>query len=326
MTDINQDWINNVLKNAKKKNSGNSDSKFRWTKLPQKGVFKFRLLPPDDQGRLGAVVGKHYKIPAASTGEGKSRTTHTCIENCSTIDEGHICPICEVLRKFNAEGIETPDQFNSSRQACLLGVVIAPDKDENGPHDLAHPEIIQMSEYNFTRILQFLQDPDIGLFYDLTKGNEIKMSREEKGEKWDIMIMPQSKPVIDPDTDPDGAKLALLKENAAKIDLYKMYKLPDDKSLEEIHKAAKRLEQALRVVVTSTAKQEAQDKKLAEKPVEQAKEKLPTTETTAIPSGAPKCFGDQGVFNPEKEQCLLCQHDIECSRAVKKVRAEAGGK
>lgn len=330
---VNLDWAKNQLKNSTRKSNGD---RTEYYELPEAGDLVIRVLPPDQQGRLGKVVGTHWNIQGNQIDVKGARSP--CLRTNHPDIDGVRCPICEALDRLSREGVseEFLSSYNLSTASYIKALIVRGSTRNNKQYDPKKPILfLTRGTYSLEWIYNQLSDPDIGNFIDPYSGTAIKFSRERKTDTWSRSVLPGNWTPIAP-TEEEVNKIL---EEADKIDLYSMWKYPVGEELDNISKAGETLYKVIKerwkkansvtapfngnsnvksVAPTSTSKDpvdnpttssySSQVEKSPEEIVESAKEKV----NNMIPVNAPACFGDTKEYGDLKQSCLECMHQSYC--------------
>lgn len=253
---INVDWAKKAIKESGA--GGNQDKGLKIVDLPTTGEVVFRLLPPDNQGRLGRFFGTHWNIPTdefqqnPKTGESERKMTSCqCLRKTHPHIEGIRCPICEALEELKQKGVgdSALKDYQVAEKSLVKALIKKGNLRDNKPYDPNEPVVLRMTPFSLTWILTQLMDPDIGNFIHPYEGANIKFARTDSRGQWQRMIMPgRYTPLVEIPNDAQGSVVASDKivDKSNEYDLYSaIYKYPDAEQLEVINRGAKLLKETV---------------------------------------------------------------------------------
>ena len=311
---INKEWAERFVSEHKKKNKGGGGD-YRFVQLPKVGSMKFQLLPPDENGRIGKVVGNHWNM----TDKDGKPSKALCVEATFPDVDGIRCPICEEIRNGQAAGAKTED-WEVSTQAYVEAVIHG-GSDDNGPFKTDEVVLLRVTEYSLIWIIQQLLDPDLGDWLDPKNSSIIKFEREKSDGKWERKFL---RATILGDED-NEVKEKLLEAHQG-IKLQEIWKVPADDAMDEIVAMSKRIRKQMSVELAQKDKLKpaANAEKSADKvgeSVDKAMSKARDNHSKA-PEGSPECFSNETIYSDLSAKCLACQFQVDCEFAINKSKLD----
>jgi hypothetical protein len=308
---INKEWAERFVSDHKKK-SRSGGSEYRFVQLPKTGSMKFQLLPPDENGRIGKVVGNHWNM----TDKDGKPSKALCVEATFPDVEGIRCPICEEIRNGQTAGAKTED-WEVSSQAYLEAVIHGGGSDDNGPFKTDEVVLLRVTEYSLIWVIQQLLDPDLGDWLDPKNSSIIKFEREKADGKWERKFLRAT--ILGDEDNELKDKLLGIHEG---IKLQEIWKIPNDEAMDEIAGMAKRVRKQIAVELAQKEKIKpaVNNEKAADKvgeSVDKAMSKARDNHSKA-PDGAPECFSDDSIYSDLSAKCLACPFQVDCEFAINK--------
>lgn len=340
--ELDLNWAKSVMKSSPVKNEEKEDKKYNWATMSGAGTFKFRILPPNmkSPGKFGMVVGTHYGLGK----EGKDSCR--CVEATYPECEGIICPVCEVIRRMERDGITDAKKYESTIHSYIKTLML---ETPDGP--CKEKDKITLfktkSNYNLNWIINEYMSPDSSDFLSPDNGAVVKFSREKKDGKWERKVLDTGAPGGGRLSDSDEIQKKLLADNED-IDLGEIFKRPDDQAMMKIRELAEELETSLRSaaathqeVVDDMTKQATS---VTDEPIEyKSAEEVNNTSTVGTvvpeektdesvdpevenkikslkPNAADDCFGNDKQYDPDSTKCMKCPYSFECASAIRDYR------
>lgn len=343
---LNMDWAKSKAGEPQANTEETNDKEeLRFVFMPKVGSIQFHVLPPDDQGRLGIYVYKHWQMPYLDKHGDVQIGNQVCVKK--TWPELNIrCPICDMIDDFKRVGFhedDYSDYFASGK--AYVGATIQSGKDHEDK-DIANdePVVFGMNEYSLDWMLQQAMNPMIGNFYSPTKGNIIEFSRASVNDKWTRKIFDEPHALASNTDD-----IRRIIENRPQM--YDVFTPPSERGMEGIIQSAEMIKEQVKMsrglINKSVPNKNPETDRPAEKAIEQAKQdvkkdaesrQLPpvyennqsadtrTVEqlhsetaqnlSNAKPSGAPVCFGSSIEYDDTSMKCLACPHALECQNKI----------
>ena len=218
---------------------GGRDNDFKWFYTHKYGEYRLRILPPwDEKGLIGLIVGKHYGLPGT---EGGSTEKHTCIEKTHP-DMGADCPICSVLRKWKAKGVDV-GKYEVRNKSYMNAILLEAPSDfwESDDHlNKGDVVIFNHPTSTYDWVWRQIADEDVGDITNPEEGYDIKITRVRKNgnTRYERKLVPKSKPIAE-----SPEKIQEILEQM--YDLSSIWTQPDDEIFEKIKASSNRLDEML---------------------------------------------------------------------------------
>lgn len=277
--------IKKMLSNRETTSSTTKED-FKWYSLP-KGVeeVKLRFLPVWEGGKAPGVITKtHWNLPLEDN-------RAICLKTFN-LD----CPICDALAKYEGK-LEIKDWVANGR--AYFNVLVFSDKANASAVNTNEAQILGTSEHTLYWLFERLLDPEVGDITDLEKGHNVTVKRKTVGGAFERQISLKPTPVAD-----SPEKIEEVKKSI--YNLSKIWKAPDDNTLNKIKETASQLILAL-------------DRKVSEINKVKTPENLvetPTILNRSAPAGAPECFGDASTYGEDSPTCIACPYDFQCKEKI----------
>jgi hypothetical protein len=287
------------------KTPGRSGGDLEFYKFPNgTEEVKIRVLPKHPQMEMPFKIGmSHYQMP----------DNKMC--KCLRIYDLE-CPVCNVLTEFEHR-IDT-SRMASAPQINFNALILSDKTKANIDPNQVH--IASGSKAFIDLIMACWEDEDERVFFDPKLGRDLRVHRKKKGGAFDIRPSMSAR-AIAPTADGIEAILSKL------YNLDKIFPDPSDDKVKEVQEMADALrdhfENNLMMKAETGSVKGHNDHDADEEPAglkkEAQKSKTASSTSTPRPAGAPACFSNPKVYNPETEVCGDCPHEFSCASAIKKM-------
>lgn len=318
---VNQDTIREFLNKQKSENKKNNQGggDFFYYDLP-KGIDKVKLLflPPfGDEPMPGRLTKQHWSIPA-------SPNTPKVLYCFSMYNAD--CPMCEMLSQYEGR-LDLDDwvgKFNTKLNVLVLSDPTYTTR-YNRQLDPKQPHLLNANgSYTLEWLCENLINPEVGDITNPDKAYPFIFEREKVEGKFKRQI--SLHPIAVGDTPEERTQIL-----SKMYDFKKIYKSPDDVYLQKMKDAVIKVRDVIENKILTLATTGEGNRAAVNDNNPAATTTVPTTSTqTTTPSqpaevkgppGAPKCFGDAGVFDDKTEKCRICAYDFHCRTVIESRKA-----